>query len=197
MCASSGISARIAVPSREWRPLSCAQSHCEREKHEPGGAKASPLMCIPDPLYIVLRLPGQRRCCWLCNHAPQSGLPSCIPDQRLVRDTVHTQKRLTPKQHMRSPSGTNGCRKSGGCAKLLMQGQVHTCEEEGVMRIPGGMLLWLEQGIEIPETAQEETCLGSMYLVHSCWHLLIPNLPGSITLSILGGVERFQMLCPS
>lgn len=73
-----------------------------------------------------------------------------------------------------------------------MQGQVHTCEEEGVMRIPGGMLLWLEQGIEIPETAQEETCLGSMYLVHSCWHLLIPNLPGSITLSILGDVERFK-----
>ena len=60
------------------------------------------------------------------------------------------------------------------------------------MRIPGGMLLRLEQGIEIPEAAQEEICLGSVYLVHPCWHLLIPSLPDSTNLSILSGVGGFK-----
>ena len=114
-----------------------------RGPRSPGGAKATALMGAPHPLHIVLRLPIQPRGGRLCIAARRVSFATrCEHAQGAGGSALLTRAVLTQGHVQQQAEGMGRARGA------------RTCEEEGIVGVPGRVLLGLEQRIKVPEAAQ-------------------------------------------
>ena len=138
-----------------------------RSPCSPSGAKATALVGAPHPLHIVLRLPVQPRGCRLCiaerrvSFATRCGHSQGTGEYALLARAVLTQGQV--QQQAEGMGGAWGAR---------------TCEEEGVVGVPGRVLLGLEQRVKVPEAARQHRHPHP----HSIWR----KQSGACIISIVG-----------